>query len=172
MASDDAGMRSDRVNFLNNEFGRFQEDFWISKFVNFWRISNEFPDKRDSKDFADCEIVLKLFKQGEKDERCVKNVKNAEISSKNTFVNINVILGIVRKRRLTAEGPERASTTCSRSLRRGGGLRRYEIQRHRQRKETGPKVRRRYVLVKETTQQNRNSVKKVQYSATDIVENV
>ena len=60
-----------------------------------------------------CEIVLELFKQGEKDGRCVKNVKNAEISSKNTFVNINVILGIVRKRRLTAEGPERAATTCS-----------------------------------------------------------
>ena len=60
-----------------------------------------------------CEIVLELFKQGEKDGRCVENAKNAEISSKNTFVNINVILGIVRKRRLTAEGPERASTTCS-----------------------------------------------------------
>ena len=35
MASDDAGMRSDRVNFLNNDFGRFQGDFWISEFVNF-----------------------------------------------------------------------------------------------------------------------------------------
>ena len=57
--------------------------------------------------------MLKLFKQGEKDGCCVKNVKNAEISSKSTFVNINVILGIVRKRRLTAEGPERAATTCS-----------------------------------------------------------
>ena len=64
-----------------------------------------------------CENVLELFKQGEKDGCCVKNVKNAEISSKNTFVNINVILGIVRKRRLTAEGPERAVTTCSGKLR-------------------------------------------------------
>ena len=172
MASDDAGMRSDRVNFLNNEFGRFQEDFWISKFVNFWRISNEFPDKRDSKDFADCEIVLKLFKQGEKDGRCVKNVKNAEISSKNTFVNINVILGIVRKRRLTAEGPERASTTCSRRLRWGDDLKRYEVQRHCHRKETESEVRRHYVLVEETIQQNRNSVEKVQYSGTDIAKSV
>ena len=51
-------------------------------------------------------------------------------------------------------------------------MKRYEIQRHRHRKEIGSEVRRRYVLVKETTQQNRNSVKKVQYSATDIVENV
>ena len=51
-------------------------------------------------------------------------------------------------------------------------MKRCEIQRHRHRKETGSEVRRRYVLVKETTQQNRNSVKKVQYSATDIVENV
>ena len=99
-------------------------------------------------------------------------VKDGEVSSNNTFIYIDVILGIVRKRRLTAEGPERASTTCSRSLRRGGDLKRYEIQRHRHRKETGSEVRRRYVLVKETTQQNRNSVKKVQYSATDIVENV
>ena len=116
--------------------------------------------------------MLELFKQGEKDGCCVKNVKNAEISSKNTFVSINVILGIARKRRLTAEGPERASTTCSRSLRGGGGLKRYEIQRHRQRKETGPKVRRRYILVKETIQQNRNSVEKVQYSGTDIAKSV
>ena len=116
--------------------------------------------------------MLELFKQGEKDECCVKNVKNAEISSKNTFVNINVILGIVRKRRLTAEGPERASTTCSRRLRRGGDLKRYEIQRHRHRKETGPEVRRRYVLVKETIQQNRNGVKKVQYSVIDIAKSV
>ena len=112
--------------------------------------------------------MLKLFKQGEKDGRCVKNVKNAEISSKNTFVNINVILGIVRKRRLTAEGPERASTTCSRRPRRGDDLKRYKIQRHRHRKETGPEVRRRYDLVKETIQQSRNGVKKVQYSDTDI----
>ena len=51
-------------------------------------------------------------------------------------------------------------------------MKQYEIQRHRQRKETGPEVRRRYVLVKETIQQNRNGVKKVQYSATDIVKNV
>ena len=121
---------------------------------------------------SNCENVLELFKQGEKDGRCVKNVKNAEISSKNTFVNINVILGIVRKRRLTAEGPERASTTCSRRLRRGGDLKRCEIQRHRHRKETGSEIRRRYILVKETIQQNRNGVKKVQYSATDIAKNV
>ena len=51
-------------------------------------------------------------------------------------------------------------------------MKRYEIQRHRHRKETGPEVRRRYVLVKETIQQNRNGVEKVQYSATDIVKNV
>ena len=93
-------------------------------------------------------------------DAATRRVNDTEISSKDAFV-YNVILGIVRKRRLTAEGPERASTTCSRSLRRGGGLRRYEIQRHRQRKETGPKVRRRYVLVKETIQQIRNSVEKV-----------
>ena len=116
--------------------------------------------------------MLELFKQGEKDGRCVKNVKNAEISSKNAFIYINAVLGIVRKRRLTAKRPERASTTCSRRLRRGGDLKRYEIQRHRHRKETGPEVRRRYVLVKETIQQNRNGVKKVQYSATDIAKSV
>ena len=51
-------------------------------------------------------------------------------------------------------------------------MKRYEIQRHRHRKETGPEVRRRHVLVKETIQQNRNSVEKVQYSATNIVKNV
>ena len=51
-------------------------------------------------------------------------------------------------------------------------MKRYEIQRHRHRKETGSEVRRRYVLVKETIQQNRNGVEKVQYSATDIVKNV
>ena len=51
-------------------------------------------------------------------------------------------------------------------------MKRYEVQRHRHRKETGPKVRRHYVLVKETIQQNRNSVEKVQYSGTDIAKSV
>ena len=45
-------------------------------------------------------------------------------------------------------------------------MKRYEIQRQRHRKETGSEIR--YILVKETIQQNRNGVKKVQYSDTDI----
>ena len=116
--------------------------------------------------------MLESFNKERRTDAATRKVNDTEVSSKDAFVYINTVLTIVRKRRLTVEGPERASTTCSRSLRRGGGLKRYEIQRHRQRKETGPKIRRRYVLVKETTQQNRNSVKKVQYSATDIVKNV
>ena len=100
-------------------------------------------------------------------DAATRRVNDTEISSKDAFV-YNVILGIVRKRRLTAEGPERASTTCSRRSRRGDDLKRYKIQRHRHRKETGSEVRRRYDLVKETIQQNRNGVKKVQYSDTDI----
>ena len=51
-------------------------------------------------------------------------------------------------------------------------MKRYEIQRHRHRKETESEVRRHYVLVKETIQQNRNSVEKVQYSGTDIAKSV
>ena len=105
--------------------------------------------------------VLESFNKERRTDAATRKVNDTEVSSKDAFVYNNVILSIARKRRLTAEGPERASTTCSRSLRRGGGLRRYEIQRHRQRKETGPKDRRRYVLVKETIQQIRNSVEKV-----------
>ena len=105
--------------------------------------------------------VLESFNKERRTDAATRKVNDTEVSSKDAFVYNNVILSIARKRRLTAEGPERASTTRSRSLRRGGGLRRYEIQRHRQRKETGPKVRRRYVLVKETIQQIRNSVEKV-----------
>ena len=108
----------------------------------------------------------RLNKKGRTDA-ATRRVNDTEISSKDAFV-YNVILGIVRKRRLTAEGPERASTTCSRRPRRGDDLKRYKIQRHRHRKETGSEVRRRYDLVKETIQQSRNGVKKVQYSDTDI----
>ena len=61
--------------------------------------------------------VLESFNKERRTDAATRNVNDAEISSKNAFVNINVILGIVRKRRLTAEGPERASTTCSRRLR-------------------------------------------------------
>ena len=116
--------------------------------------------------------MLESFNKERRTDAATRRVNDTEDSSKDAFVYNNVILSLARKRRLTAEGPERASTTCSRSLRRGGGLRRYEIQRHRHRKETGPKVRRRYVLVKETIQQNRNSVEKVQYSVIDIAKSV
>ena len=116
--------------------------------------------------------VLESFNKERSTDAATRKVNDTEVSSKDAFVYNNVILSIARKRRLSAEGPERASTTCSRSLRRGGGLRRYEIQRHRQRKETGSKVRRRYIFVKETIQQNRNSVKKVQYSVIDIAKSV
>ena len=51
-------------------------------------------------------------------------------------------------------------------------MKRYVIQRHRRRKETGSEIRRRYILVKETIQQNRNGVKKVQYSVIDIAKSV
>ena len=51
-------------------------------------------------------------------------------------------------------------------------MKRYESQRHRHRKKTGSGIRRRYILVKETIQQNRNSVEKVQYSGTDIAKSV
>ena len=112
----------------------------------------------------------RLNKKGRTDA-ATRRVNDTEISSKDAFV-YNVILGIVRKRRLTAEGPERASTTCSRRQRRGDDLKRDKIQRHRQRKETGSEVRRRYDLVKETIQQNRNGVKKVQYSDTDIAKGI
>ena len=57
----------------------------------------------------------RLNKKGRTDA-ATRRVNDTEISSKDAFV-YNVILGIVRKRRLTAEGPERASTTCSRRLR-------------------------------------------------------
>ena len=116
--------------------------------------------------------VLESFNKERRTDAATRKVNDTDVSCKDAFVYNNVILSIARKRRLTAEGPERASTTCSRSLRRGGGLKRYEIQRHRRRKETGSKVRRRYVLVKETIQQNRNGVKKVQYSVVDIAKSV
>ena len=116
--------------------------------------------------------VLESFNKERRTDAATRKVNDTDVSSKDAFVYNNVILSIARKRRLTAEGPERASTTCSRSLRRGGGLRRYEIQRHCQKKETRPKVRRRYILVKETIQQNRNGVKKVQYSVIDIAKSV
>ena len=116
--------------------------------------------------------MLESFNKERRTDAATRRVNDTEVSSKDAFVYNNVILSIARKRRLTAEGPERASTTCSRSLRRGGGLRRYEIQRHCHRKKTGPKVRRRYDLVKETIQQNRNSVEKVQYSGTDIAKSI
>ena len=116
--------------------------------------------------------MLESFNKERRTDAATRKVNDTDVSSKDAFVYNNVILSIARKRRLTAEGPERASTTCSRSLRRGGGLRRYEIQRHRHRKETGSEIRRRYILVKETIQQNRNGVKKVQYSVIDIAKSV
>ena len=116
--------------------------------------------------------MLESFNKERRTDAATRRVNDTEVSSKDAFVYNNVILGIARKRRLTAEGPERASTTCSRRQRRGDDLKRYKIQRHRHRKETGSEVRRRYDLVKETIQQSRNGVKKVQYSDTDIAKGI
>ena len=60
--------------------------------------------------------MLESFNKERRTDAATRRVNDTEISSKDAFV-YNVILGIVRKRRLTAEGPERASTTCSRRLR-------------------------------------------------------
>ena len=74
--------------------------------------------------------MLESFNKERRTDAATRNVNDAEISSKNAFIYNNAVLGIVRKRRLTAKRPERASTTCSRRLWRGDDLRRFEVQRH------------------------------------------
>ena len=74
--------------------------------------------------------MLESFNKERRTDAATRRVNDTEVSSKDAFVYNNVILGIARKRRLTAKGPERASTTCSRRLWRGDDLRRFEVQRH------------------------------------------
>ena len=64
-------------------------------------------------------------------DAATRSVKDAEISSRDIFVYINVVLTIVRKLRLTVKGPKRAPTTCSGRLWRSDDLKRNEVQRSR-----------------------------------------
>ena len=118
------------------------------------------------------EACWSRFNKKRRTDAATRRVNDTEVSSKNAFAYINAVLTIVQKWRLTVGRSERAPTTCSGRLRRGDDLKRYEVQRHCHRKETESEVRRHYVLVEETIQQNRNSVEKVQYSGTDIAKSV